>query len=719
MNDAVTIDRLRLADPGARLKLAGVPDGMAGRTLADLARANGGIVFVARDGQRLAEVARGIAFFAPGIDVIEFPAWDCLPYDRVSPHAGVVAQRMAALARLGAAAAGPRIVLTTVNAAVQRVPRRESVAANAIVARPGATLPMAGLIAWLENNGFIRATTVREPGEYAVRGGIVDLFAPGADEPLRFDFFGDTLESIRRFDVETQRTTGSAGGQDLVPVSEMALTADSIARFRTGYVAEFGVADRDDQLYQAVSEGRRYPGMEHWMPLFADGLETLFDHTGEAAVVLDSLAEEALAERIGDIEDHYEARRSALDAEGGGAVYKPLPADRLYLSRADWDAQLGRRPGAHVTPFSQPDAPTVLEVGGRDGRTFAAERKTEDCNVFEAVTTHVRALQKAGKRTLVSAWSDGSRDRMQHVLADHGLKDLAVVESWEDVADLPPATVGLAVLGMEKGFEAPDLAVIGEQDILGDRLVRPRARRRPANFLSDLTSLSEGDVVVHVDHGIGRFQGLKTIEAAGAPHDCLELHYAGGDRVYLPVENIDLLTRYGSSDAEVALDKLGGVGWQSRRAKLKKKLLEMADALIRVAAERAMRKAPVLPPPDGLGDEFAARFPFEETEDQQGAIDAVAEDLAAGRPMDRLVCGDVGFGKTEVALRAAFVVAMAGRQVAILAPTTLLVRQHFQVMSQRFAGLPLRIEEGRTIDIPALIWAAPSSTASLSRVANV
>ncbi|MGB5800229.1 MAG: transcription-repair coupling factor, partial [Mesorhizobium sp.] len=247
---------------------------------------------------------------------------------------------------------------------------------------------------------------------------------------------------------------------------------------------------------------------------------------------------------------------------------------------------------------------------------------------------------------------------------------------------------------LETGFETDDLVVVAEQDILGDRLIRRSKRKKKASdFISEAASLSSGDIVVHADHGIGRFIGLKTIEAAGAPHDCLEIHYAGDDRLFLPVENIELLSRYGSDSAEATLDKLGGGAWQARKARLKKRLLDMAGGLIRIAAERQMRAAPAMVPADGLYGEFAARFPYEETDDQQTAIDAVMEDLGAGRPMDRLVCGDVGFGKTEVALRAAFIAAMEGFQVAVVVPTTLLSRQHYKTFVQRFSGLPIRVAQ--------------------------
>ena len=682
---------------GRETTLAAVPDGMTGMALADLLKAAGRqrLLFVARDGQRSAEVERALRFFAPEIEVLDFPAWDCLPYDRVSPHPTVVAKRMGTLARLTEPSERPRIVLTTVNAALQRVPEQALVAAGSLSAAAGNVIPMAGLIAWLERNGFMRNPTVREPGEYAVRGGILDLYAAGTEAPFRLDYFGETLESIRTFDPDTQLTVDRLARIDLVPVSEMTLSPESVARFRERYVALFGAADRDDLLYHAISEGRRSIGMEHWLPLFADKLETLFDHVGDAPVVLDHLADEATAERLDQIADHYQARRAALEAglEGGGAPYKPLPADRLYLTRDEWVARLRARPTAHISPFAQPDAAQVVDAGGHAGRNFAAERGDPNANVFDAVIAHIGDLAAAGKRVVVASWSEGSRDRMGQVLVDHGLTRLKAVASWPEAAALETDTVGLAVVGLESGFETGTVALIGEQDILGDRLVRPHAKRRPSNYLSDVTALAEGDIVVHIDHGIARFTGLRTIEAAGAPHDCLELTYAGGDRVYLPVENIELLSRYGSEGADVQLDKLGGVAWQARKSRMRNRIREMAAALIRIAAARLTKSAPVLTPPDGLYDEFAARFPYEETEDQQTSIDAVMTDLAAGRPMDRLVCGDVGFGKTEVALRAAFVAVIAGKQVAVTVPTTLLARQHYKSFSDRFAGLPVKVAQ--------------------------
>jgi transcription-repair coupling factor (superfamily II helicase) len=688
---------------GRPLTLMGVADGAQGLVIADLARALAArpeapavsLVVLCRDGPRMAALGRALGFFAPDVTVLEFPAWDCLPYDRVSPHAAFVAQRMTALSRLARVKGRdrPSVLLTSINAALQRVPARKFVAGQSLSVAPGNVVAMDGVTAWLELNGFVRASTVREPGDYAVRGGIIDLYAPGTAEPVRLDFFGDALETIRSFDPESQRTTGQLRGLDLVPVAEFQLTTDTIKRFRLGYVEAFGAPTPDDLLYHAVSEGRRHPGMEHWLPLFHEQLETLFDYVPGSSIALEPLAEEAARERLAQIKDYYDARQQALAQRGSGPPYKPLPPDRLYLEEAEWRELIDHLPLARLTPFSLPEGQGPgIDIAARQGRNFAAERAEPGRNVFEAVTSHVTALQTAGKRVAIALWSQGARERISHVLADHGLANLSPVAAWQDAMRLPKLQVALAVLGLESGFETADAAIISEQDILGDRLVRPRRiTRRAENFIAEATSLAAGDLVVHVDHGIGRFVQLRAIEAAGAPHDCLELHYAGGDKLFLPVENIELLSRYGSEEADADLDRLGGGAWQARKARMKNRIREIAHELIKIAAERQLREAAPLTVEQGPYDEFCAGFPYEETEDQQAAIDVVLRELASGRPMDRLICGDVGFGKTEVALRAAFVTAMQGKQVAIVVPTTLLARQHTSTFTQRFRGFPVKI----------------------------
>jgi len=512
---------------GRPLTFAGVPDGAEGLVIADLARAIAAgknppaisLAVICRDGSRMAVLARALSFFAPDIEVLEFPAWDCLPYDRVSPHPAVVAQRVMTLARLARITGRehPAVLLATVNAALQRVPERGLLAKQSLSVAPGNVSPMAGIVQWLELNGFNRAATVREAGDYGVRGGIVDLFAPGMDAPVRLDFFGDTLETIRSFDPESQRTTAELRALDLVPVSEFQLTSDTIRLFRTGYVAQFGAAAPDDALYEAVSEGRRHAGMEHWLPLFHRRLDTLLDYLGAPSspspqrgegrgegapttpILLEPLAEEAAHERLDQIADYYQARKDALTQSAGGAPYKPLPPDRLYLAEAEWRARLENSPLARLTPFTAPEpgggaAQNIIEVGARPGHNFAGERSTPGANVFEAVVKHVGARQSDGKRALIALWSEGSRERMGHVLAEHGLHNLAPVASWPQALALPRPQIGLAVLGLESGFETADVVLITEQDILGERLVRARrlrgrargAQHRPQSAQNDL-----------------------------------------------------------------------------------------------------------------------------------------------------------------------------------------------------------------------------------------
>ncbi|HLH12030.1 MAG TPA: transcription-repair coupling factor [Methylovirgula sp.] len=688
---------------GGSLTLASLPDGFDAFCFADLTRALARaeravvLVHVARDEQRAHAFNEALAFAAPEIETLDFPGWDCQPYDRVSPNAAIAARRMTVLSRLArsrSAQERPRILSTSINAVLQRVPPLEKVAADCFSAAPGNAVDMDGLVRWLEDNGFVRASTVRDTGEYAVRGGILDLFAPAIPTPVRLDFFGDTLESIRTFDPQSQRTIASMRALDLVPMSEVQVTSETIRRFRQGYLAAFGAQTRGDTLYEAVSEGRRHPGLEHWLPLFFDKLDTLFDYIGAAPLVLDHLAEEAAKERLDQIDDYYGARKQAYEADPAQASYKPLPPQTLYLSATQWKERCATTPLVHIAPFAQPEGRHIIDCGGRIGRNFAPERNDEGANVFHAAAEHIRALQSGGKRVVVAGWSEGSRERLGHVLRDFGISELEPVSSLAQTIGLRKSCVALAVIGLEAGFETPDLAVVGEQDILGDRLVHGRKRaRRAQDSISELTALSAGDLVVHVDHGIGRFIGLTPIEAAGVPHDCLEIHYAEGAKLFLPVENIELLSRYGSEDASVELDKLGGVAWQRRKARMRKRILEMASGLLQIAAARQTRAAPKLTPPEPLYEAFCAGFPYEETEDQAATIEAVLDDLASGKPMDRLVCGDVGFGKTEVALRAAFVAAINGKQVAIVTPTTLLARQHARVFQARFAGLPVKVAQ--------------------------
>jgi transcription-repair coupling factor (superfamily II helicase) len=674
------------------LTVGGAPEGFDARLLLDeIANSGAPVIHVARDDKRLAAMQAALAFFAPDMPVVTFPGWDCLPYDRVSPNAEISATRMATLAGLVHGMPKRFVLLTTLNAATQRVPAREVLRGAAFTARVGERVDEAGLRAFLVRMGFTQAPTVMEPGDYAIRGGIVDVWPSGEDGPVRMDFFGDELDGVRRFDPATQRTTETLKAVELAPVSEVILDEAAITRFRQNYRIEFGAAGTDDPLYEAVSAGRKHAGVEHWLGLFHERLETVFDYLPGATICLDDQATPARLARWEAVEDAYENRREAmLSKKRIDTVYKPAPPGLLYLDDAAWEAAVEGRRLKQFHPLAQASGPGVIDAGGRIGRNFAPERQQEQISLFGALADHIGARRKSGQ-VIVASYSEGARERLGGLMEDEGLEGARPIEDWRDVPE-GKGGVYLAVWALEAGFEAPGLTVIAEQDVLGDRLIRrPGKKRRAENFLTETQSLSPGDLVVHVDHGVGRYQGLEVVTALGAAHECLLLEYAGGDRLYLPVENIELLSRFGHEEG--LLDKLGGGAWQAKKAKLKERLREIADRLIRIAAERHLRKGAVMTPPDHAWEEFSARFPYQETDDQLAAIEAVLDDLESGTPMDRLVCGDVGFGKTEVAMRAAFVAAMTGMQVAVIAPTTLLARQHFKGFAERFRGFPVEVRQ--------------------------
>ena len=681
-----------MAAAGDRITLGGAPEGFdASLLLKEVAARGGPVVHVALDDRRMASMADAVRFFDPAMPVLQFPAWDCLAYDRVSPNADVSATRMATLAALVHGMPERFILLTTVNAVTQRVPARDVLREAAFSARVGSRIDEAALRSFLVRMGFSQSHSVTEPGDYAVRGGIIDIYPPGEGGPVRLDLFGDVLDGARRFDAGTQRTTEKLDIVELAPVSEVILDEAAITRFRQNYRIEFGAAGTDDPLYEAVSAGRKHQGVEHWLPFFHDRLESLFDYLPSASVMLDDQTTAARLARWEAVTDQYETRRLALEKRDRmDSVYKPVPPRLLYMDDAAWDAAVERNRIVQMSPLPRASGPGVVDAGGRAGRNFSPERQLENVSLFGALAEHVKARMASGP-VVIASYSEGARERLDGLIEDEGLKGAVPIRNAEGIGK---TGLHLAVWALEAGFQGPwrdrHLTVISEQDVLGDRLIRgARRKRRAENFLTEAQSLSPGDLVVHVDHGIGRYLGLEVITAAGAAHECLVLEYADDARLYLPVENIELLSKYGHEEG--LLDRLGGGAWQAKKAKLKERIREMADRLIRVAAERALRKAPIMDPPDGAWDAFQARFPYEETDDQLSAIADVLGDLESGHPMDRLICGDVGFGKTEVALRAAFVAAMSGVQVAVIAPTTLLARQHYQGFAERFRGFPLQV----------------------------
>ncbi len=688
--------------------LYGMPEGADALALAEIARNimpdDRVLMHIALDDARIHTLKKLLAFFAPDVSVITFPAWDCLPYDRISPHKDIIAKRVAALCQMmewqNEKKRYPRLVLTNINAALQRIMPQEVLKNASFVAKSGGAVDTEHLTKYLVQNGYARSDTVREPGEFALRGGLVDLYPAGYKSPVRLDMFGDEVESIKTFDPLSQRTQKKLKEIQLHPVSEFFLNDESVARFRAGYRQSFGVQQKNDPLYNAVSEKRLYNGMEHWLPLFHEQMDTVFDYNKNAKVTCDFHTPDAYHKRIDQVQDFYDARiiltKGAKDSgkkqQLSGSTYNPVTPKDLYILQEEWGKYTNDT--LVLSPFGAPEETLAIDNKAYVGRNFSDIRALPDGDVFKELKTHILKLQGQGEQVYVAAYSEGSKTRLCSLMEEAGIKALQDVASYKDAKKLKSGVIGLCVIPLEKGFVDGSVAFISEQDILGDRLARKTRKSRKAdNFLTEISVLSEGDLVVHLDHGIGRFISLETINAAGIINDCLKIGYAGGDKLYVPVVNLEVLSRFGSDDSAAQLDKLGGAGWQARKARAKKNLMEIADKLLGIAAARQLKKAQRLQIGEGLYNEFAARFPYEETEDQERSISSVLEDMAGAYPMDHLVCGDVGFGKTEVALRAAYVAAMSGVQVALVVPTTLLARQHYQNFLKRFEGTGIRIEQ--------------------------
>ncbi|MDG1287108.1 MAG: transcription-repair coupling factor [Rickettsiales bacterium] len=636
------------------------------------------VLFVAPNDREMDLAVQQLQAFAKSAVILPLPAWDCLPYDRSSPKHSLMAQRLSTLSHILNTPPGKRlIIVTTINALTQKLPPRSSIEHATLLLTQGSDLNRDALMRYLVANGYTRVSKVMEPGEFALRGNIIDLFPSGYEHGCRIDLFGDEIESIQGFDPLSQRSDKKEIGEiTLHPVSEVLLDEKSIERFRDNYRESFGAISKPDQLYNSISQGHTHPGMEHWLPLFYGHLDTLYTYLPDDVITIFAHQTEiARTDRCEVIDDYFQARSQMIIRDA--AIYHPLPPARLYVMEDEWQVLTHNIQHITLSPFS--DAKGASQAI-KQGREFSGERR-DGKNPFEFARTYIQQQINDGKQIFIASISDGSQEN---------LKEKLTLAAKTKIVTVPLA----------RGFVSNRVAVISEQDILGERRVQKRTKRRTSEqFFAEAANFTEGELVVHKENGIGRFEGLVTVEAGGISHDCLKLVYAENSRLFLPVENIDIITRYGDvgdGDGENLLDKLGASNWQNRKARLKERIKMAAEELLKIAAKRNIAKAPILSPAEGLYDEFCRRFPFVETEDQQSSIDNVLEDFSTGRPADRLICGDVGFGKTEVALRAAFVAATAaegGVQVALIAPTTLLVRQHVKTFQERFKGLPIEIRQ--------------------------
>lgn len=654
------------------------------------------IIYIATDGVELSNIAALLEYLHPSLKILRFPAWDTVPYDRVSPNPAIVSQRIDCLSELAQTPVSktPRIIITSVGAVLQKLPPKKIFLNSSREVSIGNRLNFDDFLHYASVNGYSRVAQVFEAGEYAVRGDIIDIFPVGTTEPLRIDLFDDEVERIRKFDVMTQRTTGELSSYRFKVMSEVILDANTIKSFRSKYREAFGADFNGDEIYEAVSSGQKYIGLENWLPFFYDdALPTLFDYLPSAGIIVSDKVGEAADSKTESIVDYYQARLEALKIKSAAEVetYRPVKPELLYLTSQQLAKILDEKQAVTFTSLNIPSSENIIDCQVLPGRNFSSAKNIAAGQVY----TELKDYLNENKRLIrvIACYSEGSRERIFSLMNEYEIANLTFAENWQEAVAKAKTKTSLAVMPLDHGFRGDGFCLIAEQDILGEKQNRRKQKKFTSkDFIADVSSLAVGELVVHIEHGIGRFMGLENITAGGAPHDCLKIIYANDAKLFVPVENIDVLSRYGLDDDNIELDTLGGVAWQAKKAKVKAKIRDIAAKLIKIAAERHLKKAECFTPPQGLFDDFCSRFPYNETDDQLNAITDVMADLNAAIPMDRLVCGDVGFGKTEVALRAAFAVAASGAQVALIVPTTLLARQHYQNFKARLEGFPIKVK---------------------------
>lgn len=653
------------------------------------------ILYVASNGAELEQIAQALSFLAPKVEVLKFPAWDTTPYDRTSPNISIMGRRLETLSKLAFEpnALNPRIIVASVGSVLQKLPPKKIFLNSKRILKTGANFDFNAFTHYAAINGYTKVEQVMEPAEYAVRGDIVDIFPVGAEKPLRLDLFGDTIEKIRLFDALSQRSVQTIEKYEIKVASEVVLSEHTINNFRAAYREAFGAAGIKDEIYESISNGVKYIGYENWLPFFYDEpLSTIFDYVPQANLVLSQHFDEAAVAKEDAIFDHYRARLEALKIKqtADETLYRPILPELMYLNKAAFEDIAANKKNISLFELSLAGRDDVVNLNITPSRDFFHAKNISLSAVYEDLKDYLISYGKL--KRIICAPTIGEREKLHALLNDYGVKNVVFADSYEEALRLSTSKkIALVVLDLPHGFKTDEMCVVAAPDIFGERQNRRTRKIKAEDFISDVSSLNVGELVVHIEHGVGRFLGLENITAGGAAHDCLKILYAHDDKLFVPVENIEVISRYGSEDDNTPLDTLGGAAWQMKKAKAKEKIKEMAEELIKVAAARELKTTDCYAPPQGLYDDFCARFEYHETDDQKKAIVDVLKDLNTGIPMDRLVCGDVGFGKTEVALRAAFAVASSGAQVALIVPTTLLARQHFLNFKARFEGFGLKV----------------------------
>jgi len=652
--------------------------------VAEAARTHQGLlVAVTRDTQRASALEDELRVFAGNLPVLHFPDWETLPYDVFSPHPDIVSQRIATLYQLPNVQRG--VLVVPIATLMQRIAPRSHITGAGLVVKKRQKLDLAAEQRRLEAAGYRNVPQVAEPGDFAVRGALIDIFPMGAAEPYRIELFDDEVESIRSFDPETQRSQQQVEYIELLPAREFPLTENAAKDFRTRLRERFPIDVRRCPLYQDMKEGVTPGGIEYYLPMFFEQTATLFDYLADNAVFL--LGEGALE----SAEQFWTQTGERYDQRAHDIERPVLPPAELYLPPELLREQLNKRLRVEVVESGHEHA---LPSNTQPAPELPLNRKGE-----EPGTSLRHFLSSYPGRVLIAADSAGRREALIETLATAGLKP-ETIDGWQAFLGNDKLRLAITIAGLEQGFALTDPAftVLTERELFGERVRTERKRRRgaardPESIIRDLTELTIGAPIVHVDHGVGRYQGLVSMELGGMEGEFLTIEYAKGDKLYVPVAQLGLVSRYTGTAPELApLHSLGGDAWERARKKAAEKVRDVAAELLAIYAQREARGGESMPIDRQMVEEFGASFPFEETPDQEQAIESVLTDLAAPRAMDRVICGDVGFGKTEVALRAAFAAATAGRQVAVLVPTTLLAQQHYRNFADRFADWPVKVD---------------------------
>lgn len=664
---------------------------------------NRDIIIVTENAEQIELFTNQIKFFAPEIlekfELLQFPAWDCLPYDRASPKPLISNIRIKCLYRIANRIGDKKfLIVTSANAVLQKTLPPAELKNYGLQIRSKSKISTTQICDFLVTSGYNRSASANSAGEFAVRGGIVDFVCEKASDLIgyRIDFFGDEVETIRAFDPLTQITQETLKEIEILPTSEVVLNDKTVDNFRKNYRQNFG-ATIDDQLYSAISEKRSYAGMEHWLPFFYnENLASLFDYFPDAVLFFNQKIFPIIKQRHELIEQYYQARIDDKKFHKNSNPYNPIKPQELFFLEEEFREKLNKKTKISFNNFDSNNLDQrIFDLEIKPIPDFALASKTNQQSPFTLFKNYFPFDNN--KKIAIACFSDIERSQINRILSDYEINSIPL-DNFAKISTLPKNFIGLVNLPLSHGFETSDLILISEQDLLGEKIIRKKTSNKKASqrLLEEGLSINLGELVVHRDHGIGKFDGIHTISAANVKTDMIKILYGAGDVLFVPVDDINLISRYGADNPLIQLDRLGAAAWKNRREKVKKRIKVAAEELLKIAAARHLKKAPILIPDQHFYDEFKARFNFVETEDQARAIDEVEEDLRRGSPMDRLICGDVGFGKTEVALRAA-AIAVSGSdrsmQVAIVTPTTLLCRQHYKNFSKRFEQSGIKIAQ--------------------------